>query len=48
MCGYIILPFNFKYLQNERAYELYKNGLIKVKDVMSICNIAKSTFYKGV
>lgn len=29
-----------------RAYELYKNGLIKVKDVMSMCNIAKSTFYK--
>ncbi|MCM1265162.1 MAG: recombinase family protein [Candidatus Gastranaerophilales bacterium] len=29
-----------------RAYELYKQGLIKVKDVMSICNIAKSTFYK--
>lgn len=29
-----------------RAYELYKQGLIKVKDVMSMCNIAKSTFYK--
>lgn len=29
-----------------RTYELYKNGLIKVKDVMSMCNIAKSTFYK--
>lgn len=29
-----------------RAYELYKNGLIKVKDVMFMCNIAKSTFYK--
>lgn len=29
-----------------RAYELYKQGLIKVKDVMSLCNIAKSTFYK--
>lgn len=29
-----------------RAYELYKSGLIKVKDVMSMCNIAKSTFYK--
>ncbi len=29
-----------------RAYELYKNGFIKVKDVMSMCNIAKSTFYK--
>ena len=29
-----------------RAYELYKKGLIKVKDVMSMCNIAKSTFYK--
>lgn len=31
-----------------RAYELYKNGFIKVKDVMSMCNIAKSTFYKYV
>lgn len=31
-----------------RAYELYQNGLIKVKDVMSMCNIAKSTFYKYV
>ena len=29
-----------------RCYELYKHGLIKVKDVMSMCNIAKSTFYK--
>lgn len=29
-----------------RAYELYKQGLIKVKDVTSMCNIAKSTFYK--
>lgn len=29
-----------------RAFELYKQGLIKVKDVMSMCNIAKSTFYK--
>lgn len=29
-----------------RCYELYKLGLIKVKDVMSMCNIAKSTFYK--
>ncbi len=29
-----------------RAYELYQNRLIKVKDVMSMCNIAKSTFYK--
>ena len=29
-----------------RAYELYKQGLIKVKDVMSMCNIAKSTFFK--
>ena len=29
-----------------RAYELYKQGLIKVKEVMSMCNIAKSTFYK--
>jgi len=29
-----------------RTYELYKQGLIKVKDVMSMCNIAKSTFYK--
>ena len=28
-----------------RCYELYKQGLIKVKDVMSMCNIAKSTFY---
>ena len=29
-----------------RAYELYKKGLIKVKDVMSMCKVAKSTFYK--
>ena len=29
-----------------RAYELYKQGLIKVKDVMNMCNIAKSTFFK--
>lgn len=29
-----------------RAYELYKQGFIKVKDVMSMCDIAKSTFYK--
>lgn len=29
-----------------RAYELYRQGLIKVKDVMSMCNVAKSTFYK--
>ena len=29
-----------------RAYELYRQGLIKVKDVMSMCDIAKSTFYK--
>ncbi len=29
-----------------RAFELYKQGLIKVKDVMSMCKIAKSTFYK--
>ena len=29
-----------------RAYKLYQQGLIKVKDVMSMCNIAKSTFYK--
>ncbi len=29
-----------------RAYGLYKQGLIKVKDVMSMCDIAKSTFYK--
>ena len=31
-----------------RAYELYKTGYIKVKDVMCMCNIAKSTFYKYV
>lgn len=29
-----------------RCYELYQNGLIKVKDVMSMCDIARSTFYK--
>ena len=29
-----------------RAYKLYKQGLIKVKDVLSMCNIARSTFYK--
>lgn len=29
-----------------RCYELYKQGLIKAKDVMSMCSIAKSTFYK--
>ena len=29
-----------------RAYELYKQGLIKVKDVILMCNIARSTFYK--
>lgn len=29
-----------------RAYELYKQGLIKVKDVMSMCNIKRSTFFK--
>ena len=29
-----------------RAYELYRQGLIKARDVMSMCNIAKSTFYK--
>ena len=29
-----------------RSYELYKQGLIKVKDVMKMCNIARSTFYK--
>jgi len=29
-----------------RGYELYKQGFIKVKDVMSMCNIARSTFYK--
>jgi len=29
-----------------RTYNLYKQGLIKVKDVMSMCGIAKSTFYK--
>lgn len=29
-----------------RAYDLYKQGLIKVKDVMSMCNIGRSTFFK--
>lgn len=29
-----------------RAHELYQQGIIKVKDVLSMCNIAKSTFYK--
>ncbi len=29
-----------------RCYELYKNGLIKVKDVMNMCNIKRSTFFK--
>ena len=29
-----------------RSYELYKQGLIKIKDVMSMCGIARSTFYK--
>lgn len=29
-----------------RYYELYKQGLIKVKDVMSMCNIKRSTFFK--
>ena len=29
-----------------RAYDLYKQGLIKVKDVMSMCNIKRSTFFK--
>ena len=29
-----------------RCYELYKQGLIKVKDVMSMCNIIRSTFFK--
>ena len=29
-----------------RAYELYKQGLIKVKDVMNMCNIKRSTFFK--
>ena len=29
-----------------RAYELYKQGLNKVKDVILMCNIARSTFYK--
>ena len=29
-----------------RAYDLYKQGFIKVKDVMSMCNIKRSTFFK--
>ena len=29
-----------------RCYELYKQGLVKVKDVMSMCNIKRSTFFK--
>ena len=29
-----------------RCYELYKQGLIKVKDVMSMCKIGRSTFFK--
>ncbi len=29
-----------------RCYELYQQGLIKVKDVMSMCNIKRSTFFK--
>ena len=29
-----------------RCYGLYKQGLIKVKDVMSMCNIKRSTFFK--
>ena len=29
-----------------RCYELYKQGLVKVKDIMGMCHIAKSTFYK--
>ena len=29
-----------------RCYELYKQRLIKVKDVMSMCNIKRSTFFK--
>ena len=29
-----------------RCYELYKQGLIKVKDVMNMCNIKRSTFFK--
>ena len=30
-----------------RCYELYKQGLIKVKDVMSMCNIKRSTFFNS-
>jgi DNA invertase Pin-like site-specific DNA recombinase len=29
-----------------RCYELYRQGLIKVKDVMSMCHIKRSTFFK--
>ena len=29
-----------------RGYELYTQGLITVKDVMGMCDIARSTFYK--
>ena len=29
-----------------RCYELYTQGLVKVKDVMSMCNIKRSTFFK--
>ena len=29
-----------------RCFKLYKQGLIKAKDVMFMCNIARSTFYK--
>jgi len=29
-----------------KAFDLYQLGLIKVKDVMSMCGIARSTFYK--
>ena len=29
-----------------RPYDLYKQGFIKVKDVMSMCNIKRSTFFK--
>ena len=29
-----------------RCYELYQQGLVKVKDVMSMCNIKRSTFFK--
>lgn len=29
-----------------RCYELYRQGLITIKDVMGMCDIARSTFYK--